>query len=409
MKVQFLEWRTSVSANDRRVDVTLNLRNAGSDAWRPDQGDVLGYLILDATTGNLITEGRRTSLPANVDPGAAATVTAACELPPDPGEYRVCLSLLREGVRWSHEGGSPYLLLEIDVDENGPRVRKGAVTTLARQRLARGVRTIGRAFHYPIRTMMRHRSLIRSMVRRDIVGRYRGSYGGLFWTVIHPLLMMATYYFVFGIVLQTRFGDDGRPSNFVLYFLAGMLPWLAFSEAAGRAPTTVWEHGNFVRKLLFPVETLPVNLVVAGLFSEVFGVAIFVAGLLALGHALPPTALYLPLILIPQFLLTLGVCWFLAALGVFFRDLGQINTFLLTVWFFTTPICYPRESLPERFVWLFEKNPMYVLVESYRAIFLEASAPPWQPLALLTAASAIIFILGHAWFYKLKGSFADLV
>jgi lipopolysaccharide transport system permease protein len=283
------------------------------------------------------------------------------------------------------------------------------VTTLARQRLARVFRIIGRAFVYPIRTMTRHRSLIRSMVRRDIVGRYRGSYGGLFWTVIHPLLMMATYYFVFGVVLQTRFGDDGRPSNFVLYFLAGMLPWLAFSEAAGRAPTTVWEHGNFVRKLLFPVETLPVNLVVAGLFSEVFGVAIFVAGLLALGHTLPATALYLPLILIPQFLLTLGVCWFLAALGVFFRDLGQINTFLLTVWFFTTPICYSRAAMPEKFAWLFEKNPMYVLVESYRAIFLEASAPPWQPLALLTAVSAVIFVLGHAWFYKLKGSFADLV
>ena len=106
-----------------------------------------------------------------------------------------------------------------------------------------------------------------SMVRRDIVGRYRGSYGGLFWTVINPLLTMVTYYFVFGVVLRLRFGEDGRASNFPLYFLAGMLPWLAFSEAAGRAPTTVWEHSNFVRKLLFPVETLPVNLVVAGLFS----------------------------------------------------------------------------------------------------------------------------------------------
>jgi outer membrane receptor protein involved in Fe transport len=110
-----------------------------------------------------------------------------------------------------------------------------------------------------------------------------------------------------------------------------------------------------------------------------------------------------------QFLLTLGVSWFLAALGVFFRDLGQINGFLLTVWFFLTPICYPQTSLPEKYLWLFEKNPMYVLVESYRAIFLEGAAPPWESLAVVTAVSAIIFILGHAWFYKLKGSFADLV
>jgi lipopolysaccharide transport system permease protein len=357
----------------------------------------------------LIAEGPRTSLPAPAGPGAKLTITVPCDLPSEPGDYRICLSMLREGVIWFHEAGSPFLVLEVEVDDSGPRVVRGAVTTLARQRLARAVRTVGRAFVYPVRTMIRHRSLIRSMVRRDIVGRYRGSYGGLFWTVINPLLMMVTYYFVFGVVLQLRFGEDGRASNFPLYFLAGMLPWLAFSEAVGRAPTTVWEHGNFVRKLLFPVETLPVNLVFAGLCSEVFGVLIFVTGLLVFGHALAPTALYLPLVLIPQFLLTLGVSWFLAALGVFFRDLGQINGFLLTVWFFLTPICYPQTALPQRFAWLFEKNPMYVLVESYRAIFLEGVAPPWPSLAAVTAVSAIIFILGHAWFYKLKGSFADLV
>ena len=409
MRAQFLDWRATGSPGDFRLDLALTLRNAGPEAWTPDHGDVVGYLILDATTGNLITEGPRASLPSNVDPGATVRMTTPCDLPAEPGDYRVCLSLVREGVKWFHEAGSPYLLLEVRVDANGPQVLSGTVTTRGRQRLARAFQAIGRAFVYPVRTMVRHRSLIRSMVRRDIVGRYRGSYGGLFWTVINPLLMMVTYYFVFGVVLRLRFGDDGRASNFPLYFLAGMLPWLAFSEAVGRAPTTVWEHGNFVRKLLFPVETLPVNLVVAGLFSEVFGVAIFVTGLLVFGHELAPSALYLPLVLIPQFLLTLGVSWFLAALGVFFRDLGQINGFLLTVWFFLTPICYPQTSLPEKYLWLFEKNPMYVLVESYRAIFLEGAAPPWESLAVVTAFSAVIFIVGHAWFYKLKGSFADLV
>ena len=112
---------------------------------------------------------------------------------------------------------------------------------------------------------------------------------------------------------------------------------------------------------------------------------------------------------LPLFLLTLGLCWFLAATGVFFRDLGQIIGFVLTIWFFTTPICYPEESLPQSMRWLFQLNPMYVLVDGYRSVFLEASPPAFRPLAILTGISAALFILGHAWFYRLKKSFADMV
>ena len=408
MTARFSDWRTSASSTGR-LDVTVTLQNTGSEPWEPGKGDSVSYLVLDAITGNLVTEGGRTRLGSVIEPKASVSLTLSCELPSEPGAYRIYVSPLRESVAWFYQRGSPFLALDIEVGESGARLIRESVTTLAAEKLRRALRTAGRAFVYPLRTIMRHHSLIRSMVRRDIVGRYRGSYGGLTWTVIQPLLMMLTYYFVFGVVMQIRFGEDGRPSNFVLYFLAGMLPWMAFSEAVGRAPTTVYEHGNFVRKLLFPVETLPVNLVLAGLLSEAFGVAIFLVGLGVLGYALPATALYLPLILVPQFLFTLGVSWFMAALGVFFRDLGQINAFLMTVWFFTTPICYDKGALPQNWLWLFEKNPMYILVESYRAIFLEASAPAWAPLAALTAASAVVFVLGHAWFYKLKGSFADLV
>ena len=127
------------------------------------------------------------------------------------------------------------------------------------------------------------------------------------------------------------------------------------------------------------------------------------------GHAPTMAVLYLPLVLIPQFLLTLGLSWALAALGVFFRDLGQIIGFVLTVWFFTTPICYAEASLPQNFRWLFELNPLYVLVRSYRSIFLEASAPPWEPLGWLMFAATIIFLVGHAWFHKMKKSFSDVV
>src|SRR5262249_38664978 len=158
----------------------------------------------------------------------------------------------------------------------------------------------------------------------DILGRYRGSFGGSLWTVLSPLLLMLTYLFVFGVVLNSRFPGDPSRAGFALYYLAGILPWLAFSEAVGRAPGVLLEHRNFVKKLVFAVETLPVNLVVAGLVTEVLAVLLFCGFLIFVRQAVPPTVLWLPVLLIPQLLFTAGLTWFLAALGVFVRDLGQI-------------------------------------------------------------------------------------
>jgi lipopolysaccharide transport system permease protein len=265
------------------------------------------------------------------------------------------------------------------------------------------------AFTYPFLTIWRNRRLIRSMVRRDILGRYRGSIGGVFWTVLNPLLLMLTYIFVFSVVLRARFAGDPSRSGFVLYFLAGMLPWLPFSEAAGRAPTVMMEHRNFVKKLVFPLETLPVNLTVAGLVTQAFALGLFLVLLVVERGAPSPALVWLPALLVPQVLLTLGVCWFLAALGVYVRDLGQINGFLLTLWFFLTPICYPEASLPAEALGILSNNPLFVLVRGYRAILLEGHAPALAPLAKLWLLSAAVSILGHAWFYKLKNTFADVI
>jgi lipopolysaccharide transport system permease protein len=188
-----------------------------------------------------------------------------------------------------------------------------------------------------------------------------------------------------------------------------MLPWLAFSEAAGRAPGILLEHRNFIKKLLFPVEILPVNLAVTGLVTEFFGLVLFVVALFVFRGRLPATAFYIPLIAIPQFLFTAGVCWFLAALGAFVRDLAQINGFLLTIWFFITPICYPEQSMPAAAVTLRDKNPFYIFVHSYRNVLLDGVMPDWEPLGWLTLASALVFVAGYAWFYKLRRSFADLL
>src|SRR5258707_3547198 len=136
---------------------------------------------------------------------------------------------------------------------------------------------------------------------------------------------MLTYFFVVGVVLRTRFPHDPSRSGFALYFLAGMLPWLALSEALGRAPVVMLEHRNFVKKLVFPVETLPVNLVISGLVSQIFGVALFLAGsYLARGY-IPASIVWLPVLVIPQILLTAGLFWFLAPVRGFVPDLGHVN------------------------------------------------------------------------------------
>ena len=322
-------------------------------------------------------------------------------LPEDDGDYAILVAPVTDST-------GPLLFFHVVAAGGLARLASQRTTSAAALRRSRLMRGLARAAVQPFLSIWRNRSLIRSMVRRDIAGRYAGSHAGVFWTIIHPLLLMLTYAFVFGVVLKTRFANDDRTSSFVLYFLAGMLPWLPFSESAGRAAGVIIEHANFVKKLVFPLDILPVNLVFSGLFSQFFGVLVFFGALLLFDRDIYWTVLYLPLLIIPQLLFTLGTCWLLAALGVLFRDLGQLMGFVITIWFFLTPICYD-ESLLGQYHWLFRINPFYILVRAYRAVLLEQTAPEWQSLLWLSAASALVFLLGYGLFHRTQRQFADLV
>ncbi|HXI39638.1 MAG TPA: ABC transporter permease [Bryobacteraceae bacterium] len=399
-----------VRANpDRSITASFEIRNLTCNSWQPAAGFAMGYQIFDPATDTLVVDGPRTPPGADIAPGETRRFEMRCELPAEPGRYRVFVSGMQEHSHWQYERGAEFLLIDGAVEEGRASVDRFRVATERSVRRERALRSLQRAFTLPVETIARNRSLIRTMVRRDILGRYRGSFGGAFWTVLNPLILMLTYFFVFGVVLRTRFPNDPSRSGFALYFLAGMLPWLALSEASGRAPTVMLEHRNFVKKLVFPVETLPVNLVISGLVSEIFGVLLFLGGsYLARGY-IPASIVWLPLLVVPQVLLTAGLCWFLAALGVFVRDLAQVNGFLLTLWFFLTPICYPETSLPAPAMRILSKNPMFVLVRAYRAALLDGHAPDPHSLWKLCAVSAAIFVLGYAWFYKLRKSFADII
>jgi lipopolysaccharide transport system permease protein len=412
MNADYLMLDTTVDPETRRGHTEFLIRNQSGETWRASEGFAIGYQLFDAETGTLVVDGARMPPEHDVKPGDAAPVILDFELPPEDGRYQVFISPMREGVCWYHERDWPFLLVEAAVLGGAACIARLRVARRATLRRERALRSLRRGFTEPVATIWRNRGLIRVMVRRDILGRYRGSFAGAFWTLINPLLLMLTYFFVFGLVLRSRIEGDPSRSGFGLYFLAGILPWLAVSEALGRAPSVILEHRNFVKKLVFAVETLPVNLVASGLVSELFAVLLFGVFLLLLRGGVPPAAIWLPMLLIPQILLTLGLSWFLGALGVFVRDLGHVAGFLLTIWFFLTPICYPETSLgalPHSATLLLSKNPMYVLVQGYRAILLHNRAPAFGPLWKLWLLSAAAFLLGHAWFHRLRKSFADIL
>jgi lipopolysaccharide transport system permease protein len=367
--------------------------------FRIDQPGVIGWQLSDPATGAFLQEGEWSEV-------AGLEANLRIPLPAEEGAYSVQVAPVQDRARF----------IAIDAWVSDARVEEGRLTigparvlTASSVRRARLLRAIPKAFLLPARSIWRNRKLMGSMVRRDITARYRGSFGGTVWTFLNPLLLMATYFFVFGVVLRTRFGADTSRTGFLIYFLAGMLPWLAFSEAVGRSPYVILEYRSFVKKIVFPLETLPVNLVISGAVTEAFGLLIFVGGLLAVRGAVPGSVVWLPLLLVPQILFTAGMCWILAATGVYVRDLGQITGYLLTLWFFLTPICYPEASLPGPAFRILSKNPMFVLVRGYRDAILEGRAPSFHSLWKLWLISGFIFILGHAWFHKLKKSFADLM
>jgi len=362
----------------------------------------IGWQFYDPDTNRFIQEGEWT-------PAAESNTSLTIDFPPEPGGYRIYLSAVSADQGWSYMRGEPFVVVDAVVEGEAVRVLSQELCTLGRLRRRSIRRALPKLFTVPVTSLWRNRTLLRSMVKRDILTRYRGSMADVVWTVLNPLLLMLTYFFVFGVVLRTRFGADQSGSGYVLYFLAGMLPWLAFSEASGRAPYIILEHRNWVKKLVFPLEILPAIPVVSGIVTEIFAVIIFVTALFALrGHA-SITALWLPALVIPQILFTVGLAWFLAALAVYMRDLGQINGFLLTLWFFLTPICYPVSSMPKWALPILKKNPLFVLVQAYRDVLLDGHAPAALPLVKLWVLALVVFFAGHAWFYKLRRTFADII
>lgn len=258
-------------------------------------------------------------------------------------------------------------------------------------------------------SLRHHQHLIRMMVRRELAARYRGTVMGVFWSILHPLALLGLYTFVFSVILKVRFGSDGSTTTFALYLFCGMLPWLAFSEGVARSTSVILENANLVKKVVFPLEILPLNVVASALVTQAVGTLVLLAAALLKG--VEPTWFWLlaPLLVIPQFLWTLGLGWFLASLGVYLRDVGQFIGLALTAWMFVTPIMYAETLIPAKYHTLMLLNPLATLIHGYRMLILEGQLPAFRPLAFTSLVGACVFLAGYAWFKKTQKGFADVL
>ncbi|MDR3564472.1 MAG: ABC transporter permease [Negativicutes bacterium] len=263
----------------------------------------------------------------------------------------------------------------------------------------------------PLYVLWRYRALVLRLSRRDLESRYRGSILGLAWTVIHPLLMLAVYTFIFSVVFQARWGtaSTGGTAKFALYLFSGMVLFSIFSDCVIRAPGLMLENVSYIKKVVFPLEIMPMVVLLVALFNAVVGFGIlFVFYLVVLG--LPPwTALLIPLVLLPLCLFTLGLVWFLASAGVFLRDLRQMVSVFITIAMFLSPIFYPLSAIPERFRGVILLNPLALLLErSKDVLFLGIGLSPLE-WALYCGIAWIWAWLGYIWFIKTRRGFADVV
>jgi homopolymeric O-antigen transport system permease protein len=261
---------------------------------------------------------------------------------------------------------------------------------------------------------LRHRDLVVQLTMRDVIGRYRGSVMGIVWSLANPILMLAVYTFVFSVVFGARWGNAGGsgPESRVLFALnafAGLIVQTLFAECVNRAPALMLAHTNFVKKIVFPLDILPWMVMGSALFHALVSMAVLLGGFLLTQHYLPWTLLLLPLSLVPLILFTMGCAWFLASLGVYFRDVVYTTTLLTTVVMFLSPVFYPITSVPERFRTVLYLNPLTWFVEETRGLLIGGVVPSTQVLLLTWAGALLTAWLGFAWFQKTRRGFADVL
>lgn len=255
-------------------------------------------------------------------------------------------------------------------------------------------------------------SLVVSLIRREVAGRYRGSALGIVWSLLTPLFMLAVYTFIFGTVFKARWtgaGDNTSVAEFAIILFAGLIVFQLFAEVVNRAPGLILANQNYVKKIVFPLQILvPVALGSALFHAAVSFLVLFVFILVTYG-AIPWTALLLPIVLAPFCLMILGIGWLLASLGTYVRDIGQVLGPIVTALMFLSPIFFPLSALPEWLQPWLTLNPIALPVTQTRDILVFARLPDFAALGLYALVATAVAWLGYIWFQKTRKGFADVL
>ncbi len=260
-----------------------------------------------------------------------------------------------------------------------------------------------------LRKIYVQRGLIRNFVVRDLKARYVGSFMGFFWSVIHPIVLLVSYTFVFAIIFKQRPMPDSGTTSFPLFLFCSILPWLFFQDTLQRSSTVVIDNASLVTKTLFPSEILPLTVLLAGLVNHLIGFAILLGILLFTLGKISLYILLVPVYFLVLMLFTLGISWFVASLNVFVRDISQVLSVILTFWFWFTPIFYSADRFPHRLLFLVRWNPLAHVVTGYRDCLLRMQPPNLRILAFLAAGSFVVFAAGGLFFRKTKREFVDVL
>lgn len=256
-----------------------------------------------------------------------------------------------------------------------------------------------------------NRELISQLVHREVVGRYRGSFGGLLWSFLNPLLLLVVYTLVFSGVFRARWStrsDEGW-LDFALVLFVGLIVHGLFAECVNRAPKLILDNVNYVKRVVFPLEVLPWVAIGTAFFHAAVSLLVWaLAFFVSEGH-LPWTVVWLPVVVLPLLLLTLGLSWFLAATGVYLRDVAHTTGIVTSALLFLSPVFFPISAVAEEWRPLILLNPLTFPIEQARAVLVWGAKPDLLGLALYALAAFVVALLGLAWFQKTRRGFADVV
>lgn len=262
----------------------------------------------------------------------------------------------------------------------------------------------------PFSAFTRHGNLTRELVRNEILGRYRGASFGLLWSLISPFLMLIVYTVAFGSILKGRWPQAGGTHvEFGLIIFVAIIVHGFFAECFTRAPRLMLDNGNYVKRVVFPLDILSWSMLLSALFHTVMNVIVFCLLSLFVYRQLAPTVVLLPLVLLPLVLLTIAVSWVVASLGVYLRDIAQVAPVIATAMFFLSSAIIPLDAVPAEYRLVFELNPLTFFIDQARAVALWGDAPDWVGLGWYGLGGLAAVFAAHAWFQRTSRGFADVL